>query len=236
MPKFSNFNRVLPLIGWVFLIQPLMLAPSLVHAQEYTHFVSDSIQVPLRRGAGTEFRIERMLAAGSPIKVLEVGESNWSRVEYTLNGRTYTGWVNKVAIQSERPAKMRLEEQTERANKFEARLKQLQSEHNELKDQAKSANKELETLKQEQFELTKEMEHLKNISGSAIELDNQNHEMRKTISELESQNIIMQQQIAQAEDAVKRQWFLTGAGVLLLGLIIGRLFRMPKRRGGWDKI
>jgi SH3 domain protein len=236
MPKFSNFKRFVPVIGWILIAQPLWLVPNLAQAEEYTHFISDSIQVPLRRGAGTEYRIERMLDAGSPIKVLEVGESNWSRVEYTTNGRTYEGWVNKVAIQSERPAKLRLTEQTERFNKLETRFKQLQSEHNELKDQAASANKELEQLKQEKFEISKELDHIKSISGNAIELDNQNREMRKTISDLESQNVIMREQIAQAEDAVKRQWFLTGAGVLLLGLLIGRFFRMPKRRGGWDKI
>lgn len=236
MPKLKAYKPLLPALGFVLMLQPIAWLPNMAQAEEFTHFISDNIQVPLRRGAGTEYRIERMLDAGSPIKVLEVGDSSWSRVEYRANGRSYTGWVSKVAIQNERPANIRLKEMTAQYEKLEARLKQLQREHDTLKQQTDSANQELSQLKQEKFEFNKEYEYLQSISGNAIELDTQNREMRKTISDLESQNVIMREQIAQAEDTVKRQWFLTGAGVLLLGLIIGRFFRIPKRNSSWDKI
>ncbi|WP_029935597.1 TIGR04211 family SH3 domain-containing protein [Thiomicrospira pelophila] len=236
MRKFNSFKRFLPIVGLAVMVQPMWLIPSLAHAEEYTHYISDSIEVPLRRGAGNEFRIIRMLEAGSPIKVLEVGDSNWSRVEYIHNGATLEGWVNKIAIQNDTPSKVLLAEQTARLNKLNAQYKALQSEHNELKTRANTTSQELETIKQEKFELDKEFDHLTSISGGAIELDQQNQEMRRLIGDLESQNVIMREQIARAEDTVKRQWFLAGAGVLLAGLLLGRFFRIPKRRGGWDKI
>lgn len=236
MPKFNSFKRFLPIVGLAVMVQPMWLMPSLVQAEEYTHYISDSIKVPLRRGAGNEFRIIRMLEAASPIKVLEVGDSNWSRVEYIHNDNVLEGWVNKIAIQNDTPAKILLAEQTARFNRLNAQHKSLQSEHNELKERAKISSQELETIKQKKFELDKEFDHLTNISGSAIEMDQQNQEMRRLISDLESQNVIMREQIARAEDTVNRQWFLAGAGVLLAGLLLGRFFRIPKRRGGWDNI
>lgn len=236
MLRFNSFNRTLTLTCLFLIAQSAWIMPANAESDGYTHYISDSMQIPLRRGAGTEFRIERMLSAGSQIKVLEVGDSNWSRIEFTQNNRTWEGWVNKVAIQSERPSKMLLEEQTERFNRLDTRFKQLQTEHTSLRDQFKTASTELEQIKQERFELNKQLEHIKRVAGSTLEIEQQNQDMRKLVGDLETQNVIMREQIAQAEDTVKRQWFLTGAGVLILGLLIGRFFRMPARRGGWDKI
>lgn len=236
MLRFNSFNRALSITCLFLIAQTGLLTSANAQTDGYTHYISDSMQIPLRRGAGTEFRIERMLSAGSSIKVLEVGDSNWSRIEYTHNNRTWEGWVNKVAIQSERPSKMLLEEQTERFNRLDTRFKQLQTEHASLRDQFKTTSAELEQIKQERFELSNQLEHIQRVAGSTLEIEQKNQDLRKLVGDLETQNVIMREQIAQAEDAVKRQWFLTGAAVLFLGLLIGRFFRMPARRGSWDKM
>lgn len=236
MQKSNNSKFFLSLSLAALLAPGLLLTAQNAQAQDgFSHYISDNVAVPMRRGAGVEFRIERMLPAGSPVKILET-EGNWSRVEFMTGNRTWEGWVNQVGIQSERPARLLLAEEAERYNRLDERFKQLQKEHNSLREQTNTANRELETLKQENFKLNNDLQHITNISGGAVELDNQNREMRRQISDLETQNILMREQIAQAEDTVKRQWFLTGAGVLVLGLLLGRFFRMPSRRGGWDKI
>jgi SH3 domain protein len=161
---------------------------------------------------------------------------SWSRVELQLNKREWSGWVHQVAIQNDPPARVQLGEQIERTQQITERFRQLEAEHATLREQYTQDKQELERIKQAHFELNNAYEELKLVSGNAVEMDNRNQEMRQMINDLESQNIIMREQIAKAEDTVKRQWFLTGAGVLLLGLLLGRFFRMPKRRGSWDNI
>lgn len=236
MAKLSN-SKLLVTLGLASCFSlPLTLNMKLAHAdQGYSHYISDRVEVPMRRGAGAEYRIERMLPTGTPIKILETTGS-WSRIEVRVNNRDWTGWVHQIAIQNEPPARTLLTEQLERNNQLTERFRSLETEHTALRTQFDNDRQELETIKQAHFELNNAYEELKLVSGNAVEIDNRNQEMRQMISDLESQNIIMREQIAKSEDTIKRQWFLTGAGVLLFGLLLGRFFRMPQRRGSWDKI
>lgn len=235
MQKF-NKSKLLPLALGVALTTPLIAYSSTTYADtSYKHYVSDTLHAPLRRGAGNEFRIMRMLSSGSPVKLLK-SEGNWVRVEYNHNGSIEIGWMDKIAVQNQPPASMLLEEEKKRYARLETRFKSMEEEFKELKTQANDSLKTSQNLNQENFELNKELEHIKNISSKAIALDAEAQEMRKDLKTLESENLVMKQQLSQAEDTVKRQWFLTGAGVLLFGLILGRFFRMPKKRGSWDKI
>lgn len=239
MQKSIKFNQKLTLAG--LLASLVLLAPatavfSQAQAAEYNHFTSDNWRWEVRRGAGYDYKIQRWLPAGTPIKVLETGDADWSLVEYKVDGQSLTGWIHKNAIQNEAPAKTKLEAALKRLAATEQKFKKTDTSHQELQVAFNEINKENEQLKREKYELTQEYEHLKSISSQSIELDNQNIEMRSLINDLESQNTILKQQAAQAEDAEKRQWFLFGAGVLLLGLFVGRLFRMPKRRGSWNNI
>ncbi|AHF01868.1 hypothetical protein THIAE_08970 [Thiomicrospira aerophila AL3] len=212
-----------------------MMTSSTAFAQEFTHYVSDNVEQPIRRGAGVEFRIERMLPPGTPLKVLETRDG-WSRVEANYNNRVSQGWIHQVSIQNQPPARTLLNEQRARFNELETRFNEQTNDYEQLKINHDEVVSELTELKQAHFEARRELEQIRQISGQAVDLDQQNREMRQIINELEAQQVIMRQQIAQAGDAVKRQWFLTGAGVLLLGLLLGRFFRIPKRRSSWDSV
>lgn len=232
----SNKSKNLILALGIALATPLATLPSAVYADaSYKHYVSDTLQIPLRRGAGNEYRIIRMLNAGSPIKVL-TSEGNWVRIQYKHNDSVEVGWIDKIAVQNQPPASMLLEEEKKRYSRLENRYKSMEEEFQELKKQSTDNSQIAQNLNQENFELNKELEHIKSISSKALALDAEAEEMKKTIKTLEADNLVMKQQLSQAEDAVQRQWFLTGAGVLLIGLILGRFFRVPKKRGSWDKI
>ncbi|WP_044410846.1 TIGR04211 family SH3 domain-containing protein [Thiomicrospira microaerophila] len=236
MAKFNSFKRKVITAGLsVCFSLPLTAMSNAMASEGYTHYISDRVEVPMRRGSGPEYRIERMLPTGTPIKILETTGA-WSRVEVKINNRDWTGWVFQNAIQNEPPARLQLIEQIERTQQLNERFRQLESEHNTLREQYTQDKQELERIKQAHFELNNAHDELKLISGNAVEMDNRNQEMRQMINDLESQNIIMREQIAKADDTIKRQWFLTGAGVLLLGLLLGRFFRLPQKRGSWDKI
>ncbi len=202
----------------------------------YTNYISDSLEVPLRRGAGYKYKISRMLKSGEAVKILEVAADGWARVQYKRGDKTYIGWLPSIVLQSQPVAKDRLAVQVQKTSEVEEKYNALQQELETLKTRFNDADTELAEIKQEKFELSKELERLKAISSNAVQLDAQNQEMKMRLSQLENQNAIMKEQIDQSDDSIKRQWFLTGGGVLLLGLLLGRFFRPPSKRKKWGEL
>ncbi|WEJ63221.1 TIGR04211 family SH3 domain-containing protein [Thiomicrorhabdus lithotrophica] len=242
MTKFSSFNAnsVKHTSLSMLLIATLgVSAPvTTTHAatKGYTNYISDSLEVPMRRAAGYKYKISRMLKSGEAVKILEVDKKGWAQVQYKKAGKTYIGWLPSIVLQNQPVAKDRLAIQIKKTTDIEEKFNALQQELSTLKTRYEDTDSQLSTIKQEKFEIGKELERLKIISSNAVELDEQNQEMKMRLSQLENQNAIMKEQIDQSNDSLKRQWFITGGGVLLLGLIIGFFFRAPGKRKKWGEL
>ena len=240
MKKSTRCNLFRPVLPSVIIAGSLLLtAPvsqSLAAEKGYTNYVSDSLEVPLRRGAGYKFKINRMLKSGEAVKILEVEKTGWAKVQYTKSGKNYIGWLPSIVLQNQPVAKARLAAQIKKTSQVEEEYNTLLKELETLKTRFSEVDSELANIKQEKFEVSKEYENLKSISTNAVQLNKQNHEMKMRLSQLENQNAIMKEQIDQSDDSIKRQWFLTGGGVLLLGLILGRFFRPPSKRKKWGEL
>ncbi|WP_029407023.1 TIGR04211 family SH3 domain-containing protein [Thiomicrorhabdus sp. Milos-T2] len=237
MTKFSNFKLgtlSILLATTVAISAPVNIAQA---AQKgYTNYISDSIKVPVRRGAGYKYKISRMLKSGYPVKILEVNKKGWAKVQYQHSGKTHTGWLPTILLQNQPVAIDRLATQIKKTTEVEEKYNTLEQELTTLRTRFEETDAILSKTKQEKFELGKELERLKDISSNAVELDQQNQQMKMRLTQLENQNAIMKEQIDQSDDSVKRQWFLTGGGVLLLGLILGRFFRPPGKRKKWGEL
>jgi SH3 domain protein len=215
---------------------PMASGSAMAAEKGYTNYISDSIEVPIRRGAGYKFKISRMLKSGDAVKILEVASDGWAKVQYKKKGKNYTGWIPSILLQNQPVAKDRLATQINKTSEVEEKYNALEKELNTLKERFTQADTELSNIKQEKFEQSKELEHLKSISSDALKLDEQNKQMKMRLNQLENQNAIMKEQIDQSDDSIKRQWFLTGGGVLLLGLLLGRFFRPPTKRKKWGEL
>lgn len=200
-----------------------------------TRYVTDTTQVALRKGPGYEYKIIRMLRSGTAVQVLEVDPSGWMRVQYKTKNKTYEGWMPGSLLQNQPIAKVRLAQQVAKNNRLEAENNQLKQELAALNKRHDKTSKALKTVQQEKFKLDKAYQELKQKSAHAIELDSENKQLKQHLKEAETQLVLYKEQLSEAEDTVQRQWFLTGAGVLLLGIILGRLFRLPKRQK-WDSL
>jgi len=240
MTKLSSFKTLKHTSLSVLLVTTLGIsAPiSATHAatKGYTNYVSDSLEVPMRRGAGYKYKISRMLKSGEAVKILEVNKTGWAQVQYRKSGKTYIGWMPSSVLQNQPVAKDRLAIQIKKTTDVEEKFNSLQQELATLKTRYEETDTQLSSVKQDKFELGKELERLRIVSSNAVELDEQNQEMKMRLTQLENQNAIMKEQIDESDDSVKRQWFLTGGGVLLLGLILGRFFRPPSKRKKWGEL
>ena len=238
MKKFHNFkHKTLSLALITGLSGALLVTPSVQAAPAgYTNYVTDSVDVPVRRGAGYKYKIQNMLKSGTPVKILKVDQDGWANIEYTRGGKTRTGWMPTSVLQNQPIAAERLQTQIDKTNQVEEQYLAIKQELDTINERFKTASDELATFKQDKYELTQELNHLKEVSSNAVALDEQNQKMSARLNELENQNAIMREQIDQSEDVIKRQWFLTGAGVLLLGLIVGRFFRPSSKKRRWGEL
>lgn len=203
----------------------------------YTHYVTDDIKVPLRSQPTYKHRITRMVDTGAAVKVLEINPEGWARLEYIAsNGRKHIGWMPSILLQSQPVARYLLKDELEKSTSLELQRTQLTEEIATLNERLNTTQDELSSISKEAFELNKNYTLLKEVSGNAVNIGLQNDAMNQQVSELQSQNRLYKKQLDQAEDVVERQWFLTGGGVLLLGIIVGLLLRKPRRKKGWNSL
>ncbi|WP_024851512.1 TIGR04211 family SH3 domain-containing protein [Hydrogenovibrio kuenenii] len=203
---------------------------------DYTHYVTDSVQIPLRTQPGYKYKILRLLKSGTPVSILEVNDDGWTKLSYNYKGEDIIGWMPSSVLLNQPIARVRLAKQIEKTSHIEKKLNQALQEKSTLNSRFNDVNNELKKTKESNFKLQKQLTEIQSISGKTIELHEQNQQFMQDISKLKSDNAILKEQISQAGDVVQRQWFLTGGGVLLLGLLIGRFLRLPNRRNKWGSL
>lgn len=200
----------------------------------FKHYITDQLEVPVRRGPGFNYKIINLLKSGTPVTVLEVNDKGWARIQFTYKGRTREGWMPARLLSNQPVARMQLKALQQKNAELNARLQQLQQQQQQLHAELDDTRKQLGEAQKKLFTLRKEYTHLRQVAGNAVALDEENQKLKTHLRDLEQENAMLKEQIAHSEDAVKRQWFLTGAGVLLLGLLLGRFMRAPRRRSSWS--
>lgn len=243
MKKLASFKPWI-LAGWMgmaLLVGPVgadetaATAGSTVRA---THYVTDTLEVPVRSGAGRDYRIINLLRSGTPVEVLDINEKGWAHIRYEWKGKQRTAWIPSSLLANEPPAlvklataQKRLEAQAMRIQRLEEELNNVRREYDRLKNQLAEGQKRLLTL-------TRENEHLRQLAGKDLDLDRENQRLRQQIKKLEEENRILNDQVNNSDDVVKRRWFLTGAAVLAGGFLLGFLLRVSTggRRRSWGSL
>jgi SH3 domain protein len=209
----------------------VLLLPAYVLAEQF--YVSDELALDLRGGRGNEYRILRMLPAGTPVAVLEE-EAGWTRV----NALGLEGWVLTRLLTTELPARQRVvnaEATAQRLSQENARLRrelqELRGQHERLENESTVMRRDLETLLRDHRAL----------AASAAEphrLLEENQRLTQQVGELSERSEQYQLENAVLRTDVQRDWLIAGAVVLgsglLLGLILPSLLRYRgRRRSEW---
>lgn len=221
------------MIRYVLLFLSFWLFASSATAQ--TVYISDVFFVPVRSGAGPQYRIVHQgIRSGTQMTLLgESSDGEWVNIR-TEGG--LEGWIQTQYLLREQPARMqltaaqtKLAAATKRADDLDAELKKLRTEHNSL---AQSANNQAKESEQYSEELRK----IRALSSDAINL-NQRY-----------QDLLAKHDLVQTEfDAVRaendrlksnktiNQW-LFGAGLVVFGMflmLILPVFVRRRRHSDW---
>jgi len=216
--------------GLAALLFILALPPALGAAQ--TRYVSDQLVITVRAGKSASSETLATLQTDDPVEVLAEGD-RYLKVR-TRDG--VEGYVLAQYITGETPRPLVIARQKKEIGELRRQLDQLR--------QAKgSAFEQTEELQKRNAELEGELatseEKLQEVTDKYAALKKDSEQVMEIIAErdqLQSQN----NSLAGEADALRKEneqllrtgmirWFLAGAGVLLVGWILGKVSRKKRR-------
>lgn len=201
-----------------------------------TRYVSDRLEITLRTGTSTQYSIIRMLPSGMRLEVLERdADSGYTRVR-TPDGTE--GWVLARYLMEQPAARDQVAVATERASNASLRVTDLEAQVEALSAERDALQAQRDGLETELAEVRSELERIRRVSASAVELDNANRELRTRVAAAEQDGTLLRAEIAELKRNTQRDWFVAGAGVLLLGLVLGLVLPRIRwrRRSGWGDL
>ncbi|MDH3350559.1 MAG: TIGR04211 family SH3 domain-containing protein [Gammaproteobacteria bacterium] len=197
----------------------LLIVLSASQAGAQSVWVSDQFEVMLRTGPSTGNAIERMLPSGTALEVIERDDAaGYSRVR-TAAGTE--GWVLTRYLMSEPSAREQLENLTRRLTSANSEGLSLSSQLDAVKSEYDAASRQISALESEKKRLEQELAEIKRTSANVLSINNQNKELREQLANSEIQVATLQQQNRELTGQTTRYWFMTGALVLVIGMILG---------------
>ena len=189
-------------------------------------YISDAVKVTMRTGPGNDRKIISLLSIGTKVEVVQPGDE-WTLVRLANEKE---GWVINRFLTDKIPS--------------DIELKILKSKYQALKDSASQLQEKNSLLKAENEKLTTEFavsrKELQKTSKDYEALKTESKEFLKLQSKFKAASSKLAEQTKKAEkfeDELTKllwnqniKWFLSGAGVLILGFIIGFSAKRQRRR------
>ena len=202
-----------------------------------TQYISAMVLVPVRTGAGSEFRIvNRGLPSGTALLVYaQSDDGEWTEVE-TRGGTR--GWIPTQYLQEEPPAGLLI-------NDMRLELEQVRGERDRVVSQLNQSSSEVDEADETIVSLTTRLEsteaeltEVKRVSAAALDLDLMNQQL---VAELESERSdadLLRLENVRLRERISNNQIMDGALAVLLGVILAvvapRLWPKKKRQDGWS--
>jgi SH3 domain protein len=173
-----------------------------------TRYISDDLYVFMHSGPSNQFRIVGSVNAGTKINQVEFNQENKYAKIVLEGGRE--GWVEAKYLNRSPGLATQLEQIKSQLEKSQTALKQQQQDSGAASaEQAEQINAQQQQI--EQLQLT-------------------NDQLNEQLTQISQQNNAIQNELDTKDEAVQMQWFMRGAGVAGIGLILGILLPMIPRR------
>lgn len=216
-----------------YLLIALLLATPLSHAQP-TRYITDQFEITLRTGASTQNTIIQMLGSGTPVELLEQDpDSGYSRIR---TGDGVEGWVITRYLMDAPSARAQLANARKQVAASKERSNTLTQQIDTLTKEKAELERSKNQLQGELQKSTEELARIRRTSSKAIEIDQERQQLKQYTRTLERDMQTLRTENEELKDRSSRDWFMVGAGVLLLGILTGAILaRMrSRRRSGWE--
>lgn len=201
----------------------LMVIP----AHSETSYITDDIRVMLRSDAGMDRRIVAMPKSGTQVEVLEELENGWSRVRLPNEKE---GWLLTRYLSPGPPSKQVVAKLKGENEVLRQQAKTLVEENVRLKRERKDFEKALSKQTKTAEALRKLYETLKSGSSEYLSLKASYDKASEDLATKTKRQAELEEELRALQESQTLRWFVGGAAVLFVGLIIGFMARRPRRR------
>jgi SH3 domain protein len=216
------------------IIPVILLLLSSGTALAETRYVSDNLEITMRSGKGTSYGITRMLRSGTPVEVLEEDkEAGYTHVR-VKGGKE--GWVLTRYLMKGQAARDRFAAAEKNLAELELENRKMETSMAALTNEKAALEKELATLEGQSRNVSQELSEIKRTASSALAIDSENKDLKGRVVSLERHLQTLQQENEGLRDRTARDWFMVGAGVVLLGIIVGLIIPRIRwrKKSSWD--
>jgi len=205
----------------------LLSLGSLANAQ--AAWVTDQFEITLRTGPSTSNAIRVSLASGTRLEVLENdADSGYSRVR---TGGGTEGWVLTRYLMNEPSAREQLAELRQRLSSATDEGSTLAVQLNEVQGEFREAEQTNASLEREKQVLENELEEIRRTAANVLAINSRNQELQEKLTNNEIETDRLSEEVRMLSGQSNRGWFITGALVLLGGIVLGLI--LPKMR--WQR-
>lgn len=213
----------------------LLMIASLVQGEE--RYIVDTITVSLREGAGPQYKVIKTLQTGQAFEALET-KGEFVRVR-TKGGEE--GWLQERFTDTRPPDTVLIKDLNEKISLLTAQNEQLTANLAHLDGQQTAnpvepllgkespeqptANESAEVKRlQAALDVSAlKFKELETAASDVLQIMEENDKLKAELSSTQYTIAQLQQANAALDDRQKLYWFIAGAGVFLLGWIIGKI-------------
>jgi SH3 domain protein len=197
-------------------------------------YITDNFAAPMRTGPTDAYRVRLNLNSGLPLEIIEVNdETGYSKV-VTKAGTE--GWVLNEHLMGSPAAKTRLVAAQQQLIKLKESNKKLSREQSDATQKAAQLSNQNTLLEAANSALKKELDDIKIISANAITLNQRNQQLIQENQQFKNAIDLLGSDNERLKNNANSEYFMMGAGAILLGLIMGLILPSIKRRRkdtGW---
>ena len=212
----------------------LISIPAFVgHARAATAYISDELTVPLRSGASGQHRIlHNGLPSGTVLETIGVDEEAGFTQIRTSRGTE--GWIRTQYLVSQPIAKIRLQRTQAELARLKQQMSNVRKENQALgRTNASQSNANAQGENRIK-ELEAELAEITRVSSNAVETHKQNLQLEQTVVRLRDELDDLAEARNRLEDNAENQAILIGAGLLLLGLLLGVIIKARPQKSAWS--
>jgi SH3 domain protein len=196
------------------------------NASAEKQYISGVTSITLRNEPGNERKILEMIPTGSVVEVVEPGEE-WSLV---ISERGNQGYVLSRFLSSDTPPSVALIKLQEKYDQMISQMADPAQEIERLREQNEQLISDLDGARTSLQTLKADYEKLKSESKDYLAIQSKFDMAQEELSAATTRNKQLTEEVSAIKTHQRLRWFLTGAGVLLLGVIIGVVAKRPRRR------
>ncbi len=182
-------------------------------------WVSDQFEITLRSGPSTSNAIQLMIDSGTRLEVLERDpETGYTKVR---TGGGTEGWVLTRYLMNEPSAREQLQTLSSQLTSAQSEGTSLNSQLGAIRGEYDTAKQSISSLEREKAQLETELAEIRRTAANVLSINERNKQLHEELAASETRVGVLEQENRALTGQTTRYWFMTGALVLVVGIILG---------------